>query len=177
MNPLRPRPKPSCWPGKNSAPCCRPSGGCPTGSVRFLSCALPARTRSRDRPGDGHQPEHGQVVRTPGAGGARADPGGRPMISLESRIYADAEAVAAEITPADIPPLRLPAARDRRSRSNGHGHPGTRFWLAPLAAAASVVAITTTMIIAGQVNGGSRAPMGHVHPATGGRVHVPRSEE
>lgn len=91
------------------------------------------------------------------------------MISLESRIYADADAVAAEITPGDIPPLRLAAALDRRSRSNGHGHPGARFWLAPLTAAASVVAITTTMIIAGQANSGSRAPVGHVHPATGGR--------
>jgi len=91
------------------------------------------------------------------------------MNSIESRIYADAARAAAEITPADIPPLRLPPQRGRsplRGASAGGSaftagarSRGTRRWLAPLAAAASVALIIAGMITLGRGPGaGHRGP-------------------
>ncbi len=98
------------------------------------------------------------------------------MSSLESRIHAAAQSVADEVTPTDIPPLRLPPQSrrvrsrpgDRRLRAAGRprnlaGLPGSRRrndrpgagdprsgfrWLAPLAAAVSLAAVLTGLVAA-----------------------------
>ena len=91
--------------------------------------------------------EHGPVDQPPGARRARTAAGGKLMNSLESRIHAAAQAAADEVTPADIPPLRLPvatarAARGRPERGVPAREPVTpqrsSRWLAPLAAAVSL---------------------------------------
>jgi hypothetical protein len=77
------------------------------------------------------------------------------MTSLESRIEAAAAAAADEITPQDIPPLRLPVralpvralpVRARRVRSPSR-------WLAPLAAAASLAAVVSFLVVLKDTNG------------------------
>ena len=98
------------------------------------------------------------------------------MNSIESRIYADAARAAAEITPADIPPLRLRPHRGRSPRRGASagasaftGTPrsrATRRWLAPLAAAASVALIIAGMItLGGGPGAGHRGPRPAAHPA------------
>ncbi|HXL16323.1 MAG TPA: hypothetical protein VN961_02255, partial [Streptosporangiaceae bacterium] len=64
------------------------------------------------------------------------------MSSLESLIHSAAEAAAAEIGPADIPPLRLTRADTATPRSR-------HWWLTPLAAAASVAAVLAGLIFVG----------------------------
>ena len=64
------------------------------------------------------------------------------MSSLESLIHSAAEAAAAEIGPADIPPLRLTGADTATPRSR-------HWWLTPLAAAASVAAVLAGLIFVG----------------------------
>ncbi len=61
------------------------------------------------------------------------------MNSLESRIQAAAQAAADEVTPADIPQLRLPP-------QPRHALSGFR-WLAPLAAAVSLAAVLTGLVV------------------------------
>src|SRR5258707_13324021 len=61
------------------------------------------------------------------------------MSSLESLIHSAAEAAAAEIGPADIPPLRLTGADTATPRSR-------HWWPTPLAAAASVAAVLAGLI-------------------------------
>lgn len=103
------------------------------------------------------------------------------MNSIESRIYSDAAQVADEITPADIPPLRLPPQRGRSPRR--HGAPagrsaftgaarsgGTRRWLAPVAAGASVALVIAVMITLGRTPGD-----GHRGPGPAGRQTHPVS--
>jgi hypothetical protein len=76
------------------------------------------------------------------------------MNSLESRIHAAARAAADEVTPADIPPLRLPprprglrAAGRRRMRA-GAGQPQrSSRWLAPLAAAVSLASVLAGLVV------------------------------
>jgi hypothetical protein len=72
------------------------------------------------------------------------------MIPLETRIESAAAAAAAEITPTDIPALRLRPARNRRAvpRRPG-GRPERRRWLAPLAAAVSVAAVLAALVAVG----------------------------
>src|SRR5215472_16710936 len=70
------------------------------------------------------------------------------MNELEQRIYRDASKAAAEVTVADIPPLRL-ARRSRRPiamqwTGTGRGTVTKRI-LAPLAAAASVVVLVVVI--------------------------------
>jgi hypothetical protein len=91
------------------------------------------------------------------------------MNSIESRIYDDAAAAAAEIAPDDVPPLRLDAgpARSRWRRGTSRSRPGragtnrpagTRRWLIPLASAASVVAVIIAAIVtAGTIGHGRGA--------------------
>lgn len=67
------------------------------------------------------------------------------MSSLESRIEAAAAAAAAEVSAEDIPPLRLPA-RIRPAR------PASR-WLAPLAAAVSLAAVLSFLVVLKNANG------------------------
>src|SRR5260370_26860294 len=64
------------------------------------------------------------------------------MSSLESLTHSAAEAAAAEIGPADIPPLRLTGADTATPRSR-------HWWLTPLAAAASVAAVLAGLIFVG----------------------------
>src|SRR5258707_3652122 len=64
------------------------------------------------------------------------------MSSLEALIRSPAEAAAAEIGPADIPPLRLTGADTATPRSR-------HWWLTPLAAAASVAAVLAGLIFVG----------------------------
>src|SRR5260221_6383814 len=64
------------------------------------------------------------------------------MSSLESLIHSAAEAAAAEIGPADIPPLRLTGADTATPRWR-------HWWLTPLAAAASVAAVLAGLIFVG----------------------------
>jgi hypothetical protein len=92
------------------------------------------------------------------------------MSSLESRIDSAAAAAAAEIGPADIPPLRLRAQRSWLARLSMHcradaaclpsahraltgtgtGAPHSRHrWPTPLAAAASVAAVLAGLVIVG----------------------------
>ena len=67
------------------------------------------------------------------------------MNSLESRIEAAVAAAADEVGPEDIPPLRLPV----RTRS---ARPASR-WLAPLAAAASLAAVLSLLVVLKNANG------------------------
>jgi hypothetical protein len=108
------------------------------------------------------------------------------MTSIESRIYSDAASAAAEITPADVPPLRLHAARSRSSRRRGGsaGRPAfsgaarpasIRRWLAPLAAAAGVAVIIATMTAIRGGNGPAHHGRGHgtsplTHPLNGAQA-------
>src|SRR5215469_4591284 len=87
------------------------------------------------------------------------------MIPLESRIESAVAAAAAEITPADIPELRLPEIRLEVLSDDGMRLPGARNgraelirldaqperrrWLAPLAAAVSVAAVLVGMVFVG----------------------------
>jgi hypothetical protein len=97
------------------------------------------------------------------------------MNPIESRIYSAAASAAAEITGADIPPLRL---RSRRAGSRRRGTPartggalGTRRWLAALAAAAGVMVVIAAVLVLGRGSAaghhaGSR-PATRPGPATG----------
>src|SRR5258707_9398771 len=86
------------------------------------------------------------------------------MSSLESLIHSAAEAAAAEIGPADIPPLRLTGADTATPRSR-------HWWLTPLAAAASVAAVLAGLIFVGHApvtgHGGAGAGAAPPHPAPG----------
>src|SRR5258706_14466320 len=87
------------------------------------------------------------------------------MSSLESLIHSAAEAAAAEIGPADIPPLRLTRADTATPRSR-------HWWLTPLAAAASVAAVLAGLIFVGHApvtgHGGGGAGTGPLNPPPGG---------
>src|SRR5258706_14662130 len=84
------------------------------------------------------------------------------MSSLESLIHSAAEAAAAEIGPADIPPLRLTRADTATPRSR-------HWWLTPLAAAASVAAVLAGLIFVGHApltgHGGGWPGSGPPRPA------------
>src|SRR5258707_14303436 len=84
------------------------------------------------------------------------------MSSLESLIDSAAEAAAAELGPADIPPLRLTGADTATPRSR-------HWWLTPLAAAASVAAVLAGLIFVGHApvtgHGGAGARAGPPTPA------------
>jgi hypothetical protein len=96
------------------------------------------------------------------------------MNTLESRIHSDAAAAAAEVTQADIPPLRLvrapgrsrgfrrtPAAGMARSGLRKSG--GARRWLAPAGAVAGVAAVVAAMVTAGHLSIGGQAGTGSGH--------------
>jgi hypothetical protein len=88
------------------------------------------------------------------------------MSTTEERLHAAITRTAAEIAPGTLPPLTLPAqgrpALPLR-RSRGTRRPGWRRVAAPLAAAASVVAVVT-ILLALTSSDGSRGPA----PVTGG---------
>lgn len=100
------------------------------------------------------------------------------MNPLETRIYRDVTSAAAEITPADIPPLRLRAQRGRppwqrgtagaRSAFTGMpGSPRARRWLTPLGAAASIVALVAVMVAVGSATNAGHRITGPTAPAAG----------
>jgi len=94
------------------------------------------------------------------------------MNNLEERIYRDATRTAAQVTDADIPPLRL-ARRGRRASGRDFAGQPTMAWsgtrrgtaarriLIPLAAAASVAALISVLIVVGH---GSPGTPKHVRP-------------
>ena len=73
------------------------------------------------------------------------------MMDLEERIFRDASAAAAEITPADIPQLQLQLG-GRAPRASA------RRILTPVAAAASVVALIAIVVVVGQGSSGPAHP-------------------
>jgi hypothetical protein len=64
------------------------------------------------------------------------------MNTIEDRIRAAARAAAETVTPDDVPPLRLPARRARRSWSFGSA------WTRRLAPTAAAVAVVVVVIAA-----------------------------
>ena len=90
---------------------------------------------------------------------ARANPRGTIMntLQIEDRIRAATRAVADTVAPNSVPPLRLPADRLLRARSGSLASVWGR-WLAPMAAAAAVVAVAVAMVTVGRT--ANRAPVG-----------------
>jgi hypothetical protein len=106
------------------------------------------------------------------------------MNAIETRIYEDASSAAADITAADIPPLRLSSESSQPRRDIGIVRPGgtgaglpggSRRWLAALAAAASVIAVIALVVAAGRSPDATRRGL---HPAarpSPGLSHVQRA--
>lgn len=81
------------------------------------------------------------------------------MNNLEDRIYRDAMRTAAQVTDADIPPLRL-AAGTQTMRWSGAGRgAASRRILVPLAAAASVAGLISVLIVVGHGSPGPHRPV------------------
>ena len=78
------------------------------------------------------------------------------MNTIEDRLRAAAQAAAGTVAPGSAPPLRLP---DRPARRFGVPRPphrgGWRRWAAPLAAAASVIAVVAASLA---ITGGRARP-------------------
>jgi hypothetical protein len=80
------------------------------------------------------------------------------MNTLEDKVRAALRESAGEITSQSVPPLRLPGARLRPSRTGPAGRRRWAVWLAPLAAAASVVAVVAaSLAISSALRTGHRA--------------------
>jgi hypothetical protein len=99
------------------------------------------------------------------------------MSMLEDRVRRALRETAEEITPLDVPPLRLPDADGRGPGARGRRWPGHRAtgwpgWLIPLAAAAAVAAVlATTLTLSDSLYGHRPAPRGQQAAALPG---VPR---
>jgi hypothetical protein len=78
-------------------------------------------------------------------------------LQIEDRIRAATRAAADTVAPNSVPPLRLPADRRFRARSGSLASVWGR-WLAPMAAAAAVVAVAVAMVTVGRT--ANRAPVG-----------------
>ena len=78
-------------------------------------------------------------------------------LQIEDRIRAATRAAADTVAPNSVPPLRLPADRLFRARSGSLASVWGR-WLAPMAAAAAVVAVAVAMVTVGRTV--NRAPVG-----------------
>ena len=78
-------------------------------------------------------------------------------LQIEDRIRAATRAAADTVAPNSVPPLRLPADRLLRARSGSLASVWGR-WLAPMAAAAAVVAVAAAMVTVGRT--ANRAPVG-----------------
>jgi len=104
------------------------------------------------------------------------------MNELEQRIYRAATKAAAEVTTADVAPLRL-SRSGRRSPGRRTASPHAMQWsgtgrgmkriLAPLAAAASVVALIVVMITVGHGSAGhdhGRPPVAPIGPSAADRL-------
>lgn len=100
------------------------------------------------------------------------------MNTTEDRLRAATRQTAAEITPASVPPLSLPAAGPGRERADtwpGGRRPGRARLLAPLAAAAAVLALAAGSVTAKDWAAADRAPnpsrVGAANPIPIGDVH------
>src|SRR6266702_6708311 len=131
---------------------------------------LSRRSRGRDRPIDGHQPRHGQIRQFPGARRARAATSGGQVNTLEDRLRAATRAAARTVPDGSARPLVLPAPRRRRTAVPGGR--AWRQWMAPIAAAAAVLAVVMGLLaITGLLPG--RPTVSHAHRvvfAGGGRI-------
>jgi hypothetical protein len=78
-------------------------------------------------------------------------------LQIEDRIRAATRAAADTVAPNSVPPLRLPSDRLLRARSGSLASVWGR-WLAPMAAAAAVVAVAVAMVTVGRT--ADRAPVG-----------------
>jgi hypothetical protein len=78
-------------------------------------------------------------------------------LQIEDRIRAATRAAADTVAPNSVPPLRLPADRLLRARSGSLASLWAR-WLAPMAAAAAVVALAVAMVTVGRT--ANRTPVG-----------------
>ena len=78
-------------------------------------------------------------------------------LQIEDRIRAATRAAADTVAPNSVPPLRLPADRLLRARSGSLASLWGR-WLAPMAAAAAVVALAVAMVTVGRT--ANRTPVG-----------------
>jgi hypothetical protein len=78
-------------------------------------------------------------------------------LQIEDRIRAATRAAADTVAPNSVPPLRLPADRLLRAPSGSLASVWGR-WLAPMAAAAAVVAVAVAMVTVGRT--ANRAPVG-----------------
>jgi hypothetical protein len=92
-------------------------------------------------------------------------------LQIEDRIRAATRAAADTVAPNSVPPLRLPADRLFRARSGSLASVWGR-WLAPMAAAAAVVAVAVAMVTVGRT--ANRAPVdsGGVPSARPGPVRM-----
>jgi hypothetical protein len=92
-------------------------------------------------------------------------------LQIEDRIRAATRAAADTVAPNSVPPLRLPADRLFRRRSRSLASVWGR-WLAPIAAAAAVVAVAVAMVTVGRT--ANRAPVdsGGVPSARPGPVRM-----
>jgi hypothetical protein len=92
-------------------------------------------------------------------------------LQIEDRIRAATRAAAHTVAPNSVPPLRLPADRLFRRRSRSLASVWGR-WLAPIAAAAAVVAVAVAMVTVGRT--ANRAPVdsGGVPSARPGPVRM-----
>jgi hypothetical protein len=85
-------------------------------------------------------------------------------MKLEDRIRAAAQAAGDTVRPDSVPPLRLTAGENMTATAISQ--PGRRFrWIAPLAAAAAVIAVAVTAVT---VSGAT-----HAKSTTGGTTGVP----
>src|SRR5215469_10214638 len=107
---------------------------------------LPRHDRGRDRAGHGGQPRHGQVRHVPRARRDRANPQGGVMTPAERVVRAATRAygeTVTELRPLDLTAAAKPGERHVRPRRRRR-FPG---WLAPVAAAAAVVALAISLVI------------------------------
>src|SRR5581483_5943596 len=108
-----------------------------------------------DRRRDGNRAEHRPVHRAPGPGGAGPPAGGTVMNTSEDRVRQALRETAEDISPTDVPLLRLPDGPGRSRLARGwRGWPS---WLTPLAAAAAVAAVLAATLA---LTGGPARP-GH----------------
>jgi hypothetical protein len=90
-------------------------------------------------------------------------------LEIEDRIRAATRAVADTVAPDGLPPLRLPSDRPLRARS-GSLASAWRRWLAPMAAAAAVVAVAVAMVTAGRTVDNPKGGPAAAPSAQGGAV-------
>jgi hypothetical protein len=90
-------------------------------------------------------------------------------LEIEDRIRAATRAAGDTVAPGSVPPLRLPSDGPFRAHAGSFASVWGR-WLAPVAAAAAVVAVAVTMVLVGQTVSHSPGGLGAVPSARPGPV-------